>query len=82
MVAFATNIGELTILKSYDDLDEVLHQNHDSKEWIEVMAFSPDGKSLAVGSHDNYIRIYNVSNFKKSGVCKGHSSYIHCLDWS
>ena len=35
----------------------------DSSEWIEVMAFSPDGAYLAVGSHDNYIYVYRTSDW-------------------
>jgi len=55
----------------------------DSSEWIEVMAFSPDNKYLAVGSHDNLVYVYDASDdFSLVGKCKGHSSYINCLDWS
>jgi microtubule-associated protein-like 1/2 len=53
----------------------------DSKEWIEVMAFSPDGQYLAVGSHDNMIRVYSTADWSLTGNCRGHSSYIMALDW-
>jgi len=47
------------------------------------MSYSPDGNSLAVGSHDNRIRIYDVENgYKKIGECAKHTSFVHCLDWS
>jgi WD40 repeat protein len=47
------------------------------------MALSPDKKWLAVGSHDNFIYIYDTENqFKLKSTCKGHSSYINSLDWS
>ena len=57
--------------------------NH-PKEWIEIMRYSPDGTKLAVGSHDNFIYIYNVGEgqYKPHGKLKGHSSYITALDWS
>lgn len=56
-------------------------------EWIEAMAYSPDGNYLAVGSHDNFIYILNAKKgykpaFKKGGgKMTGHSSFITALDW-
>lgn len=45
-----------------------------------------DGNYLAVGSHDNYIYLFTVSEdgkqYKKHGRLSGHSSYITHLDWS
>lgn len=32
----------------------------DSKEEIEDMKYSPDNTKLAVGSHDNFIYLYDV----------------------
>jgi hypothetical protein len=55
---------------------------NDAKEWIEVMAFSPNNQYLAVGSHDNNIYIYNVGDFSLVGSCKSHRSYIMAMDWS
>lgn len=55
----------------------------DSAEWIEVIAFSPDGTKMAVGSHDDKIRVYDVAaNFTLIGTCSGHSSFITAVDWS
>lgn len=80
-MALAANDGSVYIFKhgSYDSPIKTLS---DSDEWIEVMAYSPDGSMLAVGSHDNRIYVYNTSDFSLKGTCKGHSSYIMALDWS
>ncbi|KAK1903671.1 Echinoderm microtubule-associated protein-like 4 [Dissostichus eleginoides] len=58
----------------------------DGNEQLSVMRFSVDGALLAVGSHDNLIYLYTVSErgrkYSRYGKCSGHSSYITHLDWS
>jgi WD40 repeat protein len=46
------------------------------------MRFSPDGKWLAVGSHDNTIYIYNTTSYVLAGKRGKHHSFITALDWS
>jgi len=53
----------------------------DSAEWIQTMAFSPDGSMLAVGSHDNNSYIYNTSDWSLKGKLDKHTSYIIALDF-
>jgi WD40 repeat protein len=79
-VAVAGNDGAVSI-RSRSDPGTETKLLKDSSEWIEVMAFSPDGTMLAVGSHDNSIYVYNVGTWDKKGECTGHSSYIMALDW-
>ena len=47
------------------------------------MRYSPDESKLAVGSHDNYIYIYNatIKNYSLMFKCVAHSSYIMAFDW-
>jgi len=77
--AVAGNDGKVSIRAARDPTE--LHLLGDSTEWIEVMSFSPDGKYLAVGSHDNHVYVYTTSDWKLHGKCRGHSSYIMALDW-
>jgi len=44
------------------------------------MSWSPDGRYLAVGSHDNNIYIYEGTSRKFT--LKGHNSFIVAMDWS
>ena len=75
------NDGTLTIR---DKIDNVFYiaTNNDSKEWIEVMKYSPDGQKLAVGSHDNNIYVYSTNGYKLLGKCSKHNSFIVSIDWS
>jgi WD40 repeat protein/Ca2+-binding EF-hand superfamily protein len=53
------------------------------KEWISELRYSPDNKTLAVGSHDNTIELMDVlSNYKTKAKLSKHSSFITHLDWS
>ncbi|XP_013399114.1 echinoderm microtubule-associated protein-like 2 isoform X2 [Lingula anatina] len=65
---------------------QVIFEDTDGKEQIECVEFSPDGSRLAVGSRDNSVYLYNVTDsghqFDRIGRCTGHSSYITHLDWS
>lgn len=82
-VAVGHNDGTLTIRASIQKLDDVLYTFNHSKEWIEVIKYSPDGNKLAVGSHDNNIYIYDTTNnYKLLGKCAKHNSFIVSVDWS
>ena len=52
------------------------------KEWVSDLKFSPNGKFLAIGSHDNAIYIYTVPELKPKFKMNKHSSYITHLDWA
>nr|CAD7573381.1 unnamed protein product [Timema californicum] len=65
---------------------EVYSMHTDGGEPIQVARFSPDGGFLALGSRDNNIYVYQVSEearkYSRVGRCSGHSSFITHLDWS
>lgn len=81
-VAVGHNDGTLTIRASPEKLDQVVATKNDSKEWIEVLSYSPDGTKLAVGSHDNNIYVYDASSYNLLGKCTKHNSFIVSVDWS
>lgn len=80
-VAVGVNNGELSVRKSLQDIDTVVAHKTDAKEWIEALQYSPCGKFLAVGSHDNAVYIYD-DHYKLISKCKKHSSFITSVDWS
>ena len=54
-----------------------------SKEEIQDIRYSPNGRWLACASRDNYIHIFDtLNNYRRQGTCKGHSSYVTHIDWS
>uniref|UniRef100_A0AAR2LWF0 HELP domain-containing protein n=1 Tax=Pygocentrus nattereri TaxID=42514 RepID=A0AAR2LWF0_PYGNA len=65
---------------------EVVSDLIDGNEQLSVIRYSPDGSFVAVGSHDNFIYIYSVTEggrrYTRFGKCTGHSSFITHLDWS
>lgn len=46
------------------------------------MRYSPDGQWLAIGSHDNYVYIFETGGYKLKGKCWKHSGAVLGLDWS
>ena len=61
-LAVATNEGLITVraIKEGGDLNDILCQMKNAKEWIECMSYNPAGDRLAAGSHDNNIYIYEA----------------------
>ncbi|XP_069500812.1 echinoderm microtubule-associated protein-like 2 isoform X2 [Ambystoma mexicanum] len=65
---------------------DLVTMHTDGNEQLSVTSFSPDGNYLAIGSHDNYVYIYAVTEdgrkYSRVGRCSGHSSFITHLDWA
>jgi WD40 repeat protein len=80
-VCVCANDGSVTIRKS-GETDKIVKEIDDSREWIEVAEYSPDGKYLAVGSHDTNIYVYDVEkDYDLVGKCTAHNATITCIDW-
>lgn len=52
------------------------------KDWVHAIAFSPDGKTLASGSYDRTIRLWNVSTGALQRVLRGHGRSINSVAYS
>ncbi|KAI8788322.1 echinoderm microtubule-associated protein-like 2 isoform X1 [Biomphalaria glabrata] len=84
IVAVGTSVARWLVL----DLAtrEIISVHTDGNEQIECIQYSPDGSMIAVGSRDNYIYVYSVSEdgkkYSKIGRCSGHSSFVTHVDWS
>ena len=80
-LAVGHNDGHVNIIENIRTL-KIVKVLKDPKEWMESMAYSPDGKTLAVGSHDNFIYLYRVPAYTLHYRLQGHSSFIIAVDWS
>ncbi|XP_071401980.1 echinoderm microtubule-associated protein-like 1, partial [Centroberyx affinis] len=84
VVAIGTQTGRWLVLDT--DSKDLVTVHTDGNEQLSVMRYGPDGNFLAIGSHDNYIYIYAVTEngrkYSRVGKCSGHSSFITHLDWS
>ena len=49
---------------------------------VSSVAYSLDGETLACGTYDNTIVLWNVSEWKKRGVLEGHTSGISSMAFS
>jgi WD40 repeat protein len=63
-IAVAHNDGHFTVRASADRPDIILSTCNQPAEWTECMRYSPDGKWLALGNHDNFIYIYDAEHYK------------------
>ncbi|XP_012579835.1 PREDICTED: echinoderm microtubule-associated protein-like 1 [Condylura cristata] len=84
VVAVGTLTGRWFVLDT--ETTDLVTVHTDGSEQLSVIRYSPDGNFLAIGSHDNCIYIYAVSDsgrkYTRVGRCSGHSSFITHLDWS
>lgn len=49
---------------------------------VNSVAFSVDGKTLASGSDDNTIKLWNLTNLQEIHTLKGHSGWVWCVAFS
>ncbi|CAB1348649.1 unnamed protein product [Coregonus sp. 'balchen'] len=84
VLAVGTMTGRWLVLDT--DTRDLVFMHTDGNEIISNVKYSPDGNFLAIGSHDNFVYIYAVTEngkkYSRVGKCTGHSSFVTHLDWS
>ena len=83
-VAVGYNDGHVTIRACYQRLNDIIAVIDDAQEWIQVLTYSPTGKYLSVGSHDNSVYIYTTHRRSYTLIHKLSGRYgpVAALDWS
>jgi WD40 repeat protein len=51
-------------------------------DWVHVIKFSPDGRTLASGSHDFTIKLWDVASGAEIKTLRGHSNVVKSLAFS
>lgn len=73
--------GAYVVLET--DAMGIIHEDRKSKQWISDIKYSPDGFTLAIGSHDNTIYLHDVNNsYTVRAMCTKHNSFITHFDFS
>ena len=72
--------GGFIVLRS--DSLEVVHQERPSKKPITEVKFSPDSKTLALGSQDQKIYLYDTQHYLPKAKCVKHNGGITHFDFS
>ena len=84
-VAVSNNYGDVHIL-DYNDLSKRVTTLLKPREWCEVLVYSPNEAFLAIGSHDDSIYIYKISESGEYSlhwsITFVHSSAILAIDWT
>ena len=50
--------------------------------WVYSVAFSPDGQTLATGSMDKTIRLWDVETRQQMATLEGHTDWVHSVAFS
>ena len=78
---FATAIENNIYLWEVDKVRQ-LYKLESHTAWVRAIAFTPDGKILASGSHDSTIKLWNVETGQCLQTLIGHTSGIQSLAFS
>lgn len=91
-IAVGTNFGEVRIYDSQTlelvcakDLNKLGNKKvfNQGSNWIEMLRYSPSGKTLAVATHGIVVVLLAVeSDYKPKGKLTSHSASVTGMDWS
>lgn len=58
-----------------------LKPQRNNMDWVGGLAFSPDGRFLAVGAQDSAVRLWSIENSDEVTTLRGHRNYIRDLTY-
>ena len=53
-----------------------------TREVVDAVAFAPDGKTLATGSHDGTVKLWNVAVKEEVATLMGHTAPVYSVAFS
>lgn len=53
-----------------------------SSHAVSALGWSPDGRTLAVGTAEGTIDLYDAASWRRLARCRGHSAVVAQLDWA
>src|SRR5262249_3027248 len=58
------------------------HPHSETEFWVRCLAYSPDGKTLASGSNNGLVRLWDTTTFQPLAVLEGCSDSVKALAFS
>jgi len=62
--------------------EALIHSFDGHTDWVNSVAFSPDGQSIAFASHDQTIQLWDINSKTLTNSLKGHTSYVTAIAFS
>jgi WD40 repeat protein/serine/threonine protein kinase len=78
LIATASSIG--VFIYDFETLN--VRTQLDTRSWVSVIAFSPDGKLLAIGDRDGLIRLWETETWHETASFSGHGLGVLDLAFS
>jgi microtubule-associated protein-like 1/2 len=75
-------VYKLSSISSSDSNPVPFKEIKDGREELASLTYSPDGKLLAVGSHDNNVYLHNTQGYELITKLSAHQSYVKHVDFS
>lgn len=72
--------GELKLFDIKTGRERMKVMGHE--DGVRSVAFSPDGKLLASGGHDNLVKLWDVAAAREHATLEGHETVVTCVAFS